>query len=96
MKPNFALSLSFEGIRLLHRSGTGWDQGGEVALDSPDLAGELAVLRARTRAGARPGGSADQDLHLPNDQIRYLALDTTRATPTRCAPRSKVPRPTGR
>ena len=36
MKPNFALSLSFEGIRLLHRAPDGWRQVGEVAVDTPD------------------------------------------------------------
>ncbi len=78
MKPNFALSLSFEGIRLLHRSGTGWTKVGEVALDSPDLAGELAVLR-KTALALDPAGLRTKII-LPNDQIRYLALDTTRAT----------------
>lgn len=78
MKPNFALSLSFEGIRLLHRSGTGWTKVGEVALDSPDLAGELAVLR-KTALALDPAGLRTKII-LPNDQIRYLALDTTRAS----------------
>ena len=78
MKPNFALSLSFEGIRLLHRSGTGWTPVGEVGLDSPDLGGELAVLR-KTALALDPAGLRSK-LILPNEQIRYLALDTTRAS----------------
>ena len=77
MKPNFALSLSFEGIRLLHRSGTGWTPVGEVGLDSPDLGGELAVLR-KTALALDPAGLRSK-LILPNEQIRYLARDSTRA-----------------
>jgi hypothetical protein len=78
MKPNFALSLSFEGIRLLHRSGTGWTPVGEVGLDSPDLAGQLAVLR-KTALALDPAGLRTK-IVLPNEQIRYLSLDTTRAS----------------
>ena len=78
MKPNFALSLSFEGIRLLHRTASGWSLVGEVPLDSPDLGGELAMLR-KTGLALDPAGLRTK-LILPNDQVRYLALDTTRAT----------------
>jgi hypothetical protein len=78
MKPSFALSLSFEGIRLLHRSGTGWTIVGEVALDSPDLGGELSILR-RTAIALDPAGLRSK-IVLPNDQIRYLSIDTARAT----------------
>lgn len=78
MKPNFALSLSFDGIRLIHRSGTGWTIVGDVALDSPDMAGELAMLR-KTALALDPAGLRTKVL-IPNDQIKYLALDTTRAT----------------
>jgi hypothetical protein len=78
MKPNFALSLSFDGIRLIHRSGTGWTVVGDVALDSPDMAGELAMLR-KTALALDPAGLRSKIL-IPNDQIKYLALDTTRAT----------------
>ncbi len=78
MKPNFALSLSFDGIRLMHRSTTGWTIVGDVALDSADLAGELAMLR-KTALSLDPAGLRTK-LLLPNDQIKYLSLDTTRAT----------------
>eukprot|EP00581_Thalassiosira_minuscula_P023296 CAMPEP_0184432288 /NCGR_PEP_ID=MMETSP0738-20130409/341801_1 /TAXON_ID=385413 /ORGANISM="Thalassiosira miniscula, Strain CCMP1093" /LENGTH=47 /DNA_ID= /DNA_START= /DNA_END= /DNA_ORIENTATION= len=47
MKPNFALTLSFDGIGLLHRAGSGWHSVGEVSLDSPNLATSLADLRAK-------------------------------------------------
>ncbi len=78
MKPNFALSLSFDGIRLMHRSGTGWTIVGDVPLDSSDLSGELAMLR-KTALALDPAGMRTKVL-LPNDQIKYLALDSTRTT----------------
>lgn len=77
MKPNFALSLSVEGIRLLHRVTGGWHLVGEVALDSEDMGGELAQLR-QTALALEPGGIRSKIL-LPNDQIKYFALDGTRA-----------------
>lgn len=76
MKSNFALSLSFDGIHLLHRTLGGWDLVGQVALDDADVSGALAHLRAA--AGTlEPNGIATK-LLIPNDQIKYLALDTTR------------------
>lgn len=77
MKPNFALSLSFDGLRLLHRAQGGWHLVGEVALDDPDLTGALAQLRGAAE-GLDPAPMATK-LLIPNDQIRYLAIDTTRA-----------------
>ena len=73
MKPNFALSLSFEGISLLHRAFPGWNRVGDVALDSPDLAGALAVLRET--AQQINGHDITSKLVIPNDQIKYLSLD---------------------
>ncbi|WP_390915136.1 hypothetical protein [Pseudosulfitobacter sp. SM2401] len=74
MKPTFALSLSFEGIRLLHRAADGWRVVGDVALDTADLHADLAALRA-TADGLEPDGIATK-LIVPNDQIRYLKLET--------------------
>ena len=72
MKPNFALTLSFDGIGLLHRIPGGWHMVGDVALDAADLTGELALLRRKAvqldSAGLR------SKLVIPNDQIRYLKL----------------------
>ncbi|MBL4812213.1 MAG: hypothetical protein JKX69_07650, partial [Rhodobacteraceae bacterium] len=78
MKPNFALSLSVDGIGLLHRGSAGWHLVGEVALDADDLGGDLAVLR-KTALALDPSGIRCKVL-IPNDQIRYLALDTTRTS----------------
>ena len=77
MKPNFALSLSFDGIRLLHRVPGGWHLVGEAAFDAEDLAGELTMLR-RTAQALDPSGMRTKIL-IPNDQIKYLALDNPNA-----------------
>ncbi|MEW9919495.1 hypothetical protein AB2B41_07770 [Marimonas sp. MJW-29] len=74
MKPSFALSLSFDGIRLLYRAAGGWRVVGEVSLDSPDMSAELEVLR-KTAAALEPGGVRSK-LLLPNDQIKYLSIET--------------------
>lgn len=74
MKPNFALVLSFDGIRLLQRAPAGWLGVGEVALDVPDLAAELADLQARALQ-LDPGGLRTK-LVIPNEQIRFLSIDT--------------------
>ena len=46
---------------------------GDVALDSPDLAGALAVLRET--AQQINGQDITSKLVIPNDQIKYLSLD---------------------
>jgi hypothetical protein len=74
MKPNFALSLSLQGIALLHRAAGGWRRVGEVAVDAPDLARRLAGLRERALE-LDPDGPRCK-LIIPDDQIRYLTLDT--------------------
>ncbi len=74
MKPDFALSLSFEGIDLLARAAGGWRLAGHVALDTPDLGGTLTELRQRA---IDLGGPAFRTkLIIPTDQIRYLSVDT--------------------
>ena len=73
MKPGFALNLSQDGIALLRRSSEGWEQLGEVALDSGDLQADLAALRQR--AGA--DGQACK-LVIPNSQILYTEVEAGR------------------
>ncbi len=74
MKPNFALTLSFEGIRLLHRSPAGsplgWTVVGEVPLDEPNLAGAFAAMWA-TAVGLEPGGIRTKVM-LPAEQVKVL------------------------
>ena len=77
MKPNFALTLSFDGIGLLHRVHSGWHLVGEVGLSSDDLSGEMAVLR-RTAQQLDSSGLTCK-LVIPNEQIRYLTIDTPAA-----------------
>jgi len=77
MKPNFALSLSFDGLRMMHRAEDGWHLVGEVALDDPDMTG--ALERLRDAAKQLESGPMATKLLIPNDQIKYIALDTTRA-----------------
>ncbi|MDB4197621.1 hypothetical protein N9777_04980 [Ascidiaceihabitans sp.] len=74
MKPNFALSLSFEGICLLLRAADGWRLVDEVALDSTDLVGDLAKLAAKARRCS--DNEISSKLIIPNDKIKYITLET--------------------
>lgn len=74
MKPDFALSLSFEGIDLLVRAAGGWRMAGHVALDAPDLGAALSELRAKAVELGTPAFRTK--LIIPRDQIRYLSVDT--------------------
>jgi hypothetical protein len=74
MKPNFALNLTFDGIGLLHRVPSGWHLVGEVAIEAPDMGAALAVLR-QTALALDPAGLRSK-LVIPNEQIRFLTLQT--------------------
>lgn len=74
MKPGFALSLSPDGISLLHRAAGGWRLVGSVELDTSDLGSALANLRAK--AEQLDPGPIFCKLIVPNRQIRYLTLET--------------------
>ena len=82
MKPNFALSLSFEGIKLLHRAAGGWREVGEVSVTSDDLTGELAMLR-KTASSLEPAGVRSK-LIIPEGQIKYLTIDTVGLSEAAC------------
>lgn len=75
MKPNFALTLSFEGIGLLHRAFPGWHLVGEIGLDTADLLADLAMLREKAVA-LDPSGLRSK-LVIPNDQIRYISFEAS-------------------
>lgn len=78
MKPNFALTLSSEGLRLLHRAPSGWLLVGDVAFDSADMAGEVASLREMAaRLDPEPMRAK---LVIPNDQIKFLTVASTAKT----------------
>ncbi|WP_370203956.1 hypothetical protein [Salipiger bermudensis] len=72
MVPNFALSLSFDGIALLRRAVTGWMQIDRVAFDDAELDQSLAALRERATALSADG--AQVLLVLPSEQVRFLDL----------------------
>jgi len=61
----------------MHRVHGGWHSVGQMALDDADVTGALAQLRAVAQT-LEPGGVTTKIL-IPNDQIKYIALDTTRA-----------------
>lgn len=83
MKPNFALTLSFEGISLLHRAFPGWHMVGEVSLDNTDLTGALSDLRQR--AEDLDSNPIRSKLVVPNDQIRFIQFDSEGLEPDEIA-----------
>ncbi|TNJ41760.1 hypothetical protein [Phaeobacter sp. B1627] len=74
MKPEFALSLSPDGIALLLRGAGGWRRVGTVALQVDDLPTELAILRSKAEEHA--AGRLYCKLLLPDTQIKYLTIET--------------------
>ncbi|MEM6758282.1 MAG: hypothetical protein AAF601_02270 [Pseudomonadota bacterium] len=74
MKPQFAISLSFQGIRLLRRAAGGWRRVGDVAVSTADLPKALSALR-ETALGLSDGALRSMII-LPDDQIKYLSLHT--------------------
>ncbi len=72
MKPNFALSLSFDKVELLHRDGTGWVSVGDVQVDTDDLDGALAALRQKALL-LDPDGLRSK-LILPDEQVKFLGI----------------------
>lgn len=79
MTPEFTLSLSFEGIRLLRRVERGWQNVGDVALDVADLPASLAELREKGVALVGDGEFSTK-LLIPDEQIRYERIETARTT----------------
>lgn len=78
MKPNFAFTLSYKGIGLLHRAFPGWHLVGDVGFDTPDLAAALADLRQKADQ-LDPAGVFSK-LVIPNDQIKYITLPASQAS----------------
>ncbi|MEM9242383.1 MAG: hypothetical protein AAGB07_20635, partial [Pseudomonadota bacterium] len=74
MKPNFALTLSFDGIGLLHRSPSGWLSVWDVGLNDPDLAGALQIMLGKAKE-LDPSGVTSKVV-IPNQQIRYLTFES--------------------
>ena len=78
MTTNFALSLSFEGINLLHRVQRGWRLVGKADVEDPGLAAALRGMRDKAMA-IEPEGLRTK-IVIPMDQIKYLAIDSTQTT----------------
>ncbi len=78
MTPNFALTLSFDGIQLLHKAEDGWHIIGGVEVDDPGFTEKLADLRAQ--AEAIEGGPIQTKLLISNEQIKFMAIDSTMTT----------------
>lgn len=74
MKPNFALSLTSDCIRLLLRAAGGWRLVGEVSLRSATFKSDLAVLR-KTASALSPDGIRCK-IVIPNQHVRYVSIDT--------------------
>lgn len=74
MKPAFALSLSAEGIALHFRAPDGWRSVADTPFDTPDLPATLGDMRDLA-AQLAPDGIHSK-LVLPDDQIRYLTVET--------------------
>lgn len=72
MKPNFALSLSFEGIDLLHRAPDGWRAVGHVSFEDPNLSSAITELREQSQTLAPEGVTSK--LILPQNQVKFLTL----------------------
>lgn len=78
MITNFALSLSSDGIELLHRVPRGWRRVGRVDVASETLDEDLKALRQKA-LDVEPDGLRTK-LIIPLDQIKYIAIDGTLTT----------------
>jgi hypothetical protein len=78
MTINFALSLSFEGIELLHRVQSGWRRIGRVDFASNTFDADLTELRQKAISLAPDGVTSK--LIIPADQIKFTAIDSTQTT----------------
>lgn len=72
MKPNFALDLSPDGIRLFHRGTPDWRLVGEARLQEAALADQIGWLRATALALAPEGISTK--LILPASEVLYVEI----------------------
>lgn len=78
MTIDFALSLSPQGIELLHRVQRGWRRIGHANVASATLTADLAVMH-KTAVAIAPDGLRTK-LIIPADQIKYTAIDSTMTT----------------
>ncbi len=86
MKPGFALSLSQEGIALLHRTAQGFVPLGQADPEAADLSERLAELGLAAREIA-PEGFISKII-VPESQILYTEIDAP--GPDRAARRAQI------
>ena len=72
MTPDFALSLSTDGICLLERADPDWVVLGQINLSDEDFEGR--VLKLRSKALAKSSCANQVKLVIPNDQIKYYSI----------------------
>ncbi|TCP60851.1 hypothetical protein EV663_10725 [Rhodovulum bhavnagarense] len=72
MRPDFALTLSEDGIGLLYRAKGGWRSLGETSLDDPGLGETLRLMRETAQSLAQ--GPMLTKLVIPDSQILYTTL----------------------
>ena len=72
MKPDFALSLSFDGITLLHRTKPGWNIIGTAKLGSATFENDVADIRRKALSLDARADSVK--LVIPNEQIKFIKL----------------------
>jgi hypothetical protein len=72
MKPNFALSLSYDAVELLQRGAGGWLSVGSVKFDRPDLDAAIEALIQRARALAPEGITTK--LIVPDSEVRFASV----------------------
>ncbi len=74
MEPHFALTLSSDGIDLLHRGTSGWAVVGAADPSSPQLNDQMNALVET--ACALAGDDLRCKIILPDDQVKYLSVPT--------------------
>lgn len=95
MKPNFALELSLDGIRLHHLAAEGAPFLGEARLDDPEFEARVDLLRRN--AEALSDGPLRTELVIPNSEILYCTLpvpggdDTARRQAVRAGLEGRTP-----
>ena len=72
MKPNFALSLSYDGLNLLQRSGAFWISIGQINLSETDF--DKRVYALRQQALEQSPHADIVKLVLPSDQIKFMSM----------------------
>ncbi|MGJ8622556.1 MAG: hypothetical protein ACSHW1_07250 [Yoonia sp.] len=78
MSIDFALSLSFEGIELLHRTARGWRRLGRAKVGSSSMDADLTAMRQKAISIAPE--AVTTKLIIPADQIKYTAIDSTQTS----------------